>query len=76
MYEFELVFRVKVSPIGVLHHVGTIVIAQATVAISLNENRERDAAVEFILATVWGAYSPFFFNFDPWSAELMVLLGE
>lgn len=55
---------------------GTIVIAQAAVAISLNKTRERDAAVEFILATVWGAYSPFFFNFDPWSAELMVLLGE
>lgn len=55
-YVFELFYRVKISPVSIFHHVGTIVIGQAAVAISLNYSRERDADIEFILCTIWGAF--------------------
>lgn len=54
MYVFELIYRVKVSPVSVLHHVGTIVIGQAAIAISFHLDREPDADYEFVLCTVWG----------------------
>ena len=56
MYFFELLFRAKLSPIAVLHHIGAVVIAQSAVAISLNWEHERDATVEFILCFIWGMY--------------------
>ncbi|KAH6616841.1 hypothetical protein C7974DRAFT_53365 [Boeremia exigua] len=56
MYIFELLFRAKLSPIAVLHHIGAVVIAQSAVAISLNWEHERDATIEFILCFVWGAF--------------------
>lgn len=55
-YIFELFYRVKISPVSIFHHVGTIVIGQAAVAISLNYSHERDADIEFILCTIWGAF--------------------
>lgn len=55
MYAFELIYRIKLSPIAVLHHIGTILIGQAAIAISLRLVREPDADIEFILCTVWGA---------------------
>ena len=54
MYIFELIYRVKISPIGSMHHIGAILVTQAAIAISLNLAREPDATVEFILCTVWG----------------------
>ncbi|OGM49000.1 hypothetical protein ABOM_003165 [Aspergillus bombycis] len=56
MYAFELIYRTKLSPIAVLHHIGTIVIGQSAIAISLDLAREPDADIEFVLCTVWGAF--------------------
>lgn len=53
MYIFELFYRVNVSPISALHHIGAIVIAQSAVAISLNFDHEQDAVIEFIMCFVW-----------------------
>ena len=54
MYIFELIYRVKISPVSVIHHIGTILVAQAAIAISLDIPREKDASIEFILCCVWG----------------------
>lgn len=54
MYIFELLYRVKLSPAAVGHHIGTIVIGQSAIAISLRLAREPDADIEFVLCTVWG----------------------
>ena len=54
MYIFELLYRVKISPISTLHHIGAIIVTQSAIAISLDLAREPDADVEFILCTVWG----------------------
>ncbi|CAG8935843.1 unnamed protein product [Penicillium salamii] len=56
MYIFELIYRVKLSPVAVLHHIGTIMIGQSAIAISLRAVREPDAGIEFILCTTWGAF--------------------
>jgi hypothetical protein len=61
MYIFELLYRVKLSPVAVSHHVGTIMIGQSAIAISLKLAREPDADIEFILCTVWGQLKPLFF---------------
>lgn len=42
------------SPISSMHHIGSIMVAQAAIAISLDLTREKDASIEFILCTVWG----------------------
>jgi hypothetical protein len=54
MYIFELFYRTKISPVSVGHHIGTILIGESAIAISLNLLREKDATIEFILCTVWG----------------------
>jgi hypothetical protein len=54
MYIFELFYRPKISPVSVGHHVGTIMIGQSAIAISLNLIREPDADIEFSLCLVWG----------------------
>ena len=56
MYVFELFYRQKISPVSVGHHIGTIMIGQSAIAISLNLVREKDATIEFILCTVWGTF--------------------
>ncbi|KDQ07950.1 hypothetical protein BOTBODRAFT_38386 [Botryobasidium botryosum FD-172 SS1] len=56
MYIFELIYRTNVSPIGVLHHVGTIIIGQTAIVLTLNLIGESDATIEFLLCTVWGAF--------------------
>ncbi|KAJ5705276.1 hypothetical protein N7536_000965 [Penicillium majusculum] len=56
IYIFELIYRMKLSPVAVMHHVGTIFIGQAAIAISLRPLREPDAYIEFVLCTVWGAF--------------------
>lgn len=54
MYIFELIYRMKLSPVAVMHHIGTILIGQSAIAISLRLAREPDADIEFVLCTVWG----------------------
>jgi hypothetical protein len=54
MYVFELLYRSKLSPVAVTHHIGTIIVGQSAIAISLKLAREPDADIEFILCTVWG----------------------
>jgi hypothetical protein len=56
MYVFELFYRPKISPVSVGHHIGTIMIGQSAIAISLNLTREKDATIEFILCLVWGKF--------------------
>ncbi|KAI9038136.1 uncharacterized protein KD926_011271 [Aspergillus affinis] len=56
MYIFELLYRIKLSPIAVLHHLGTIVIGQAAIAIGLDRVREPDAGIEFMLCLIWGVF--------------------
>ncbi|KAF3183523.1 hypothetical protein EYR41_005879 [Orbilia oligospora] len=54
MYIFELIYRVKISVVSSLHHLGTILVAQCSVAISVYGHK--DARNEFILCCVWGAF--------------------
>jgi len=56
MYIFELLFRAKISPISVAHHIGAIVIAQTGTVLSLDLTHQRDATIEFMLCLVWGAF--------------------
>ncbi|KAF4630348.1 hypothetical protein G7Y89_g7790 [Cudoniella acicularis] len=49
MYVFELFYRPKISPVSAGHHIGTIMIGQSAIAISLNWIKESDATIEFIL---------------------------
>lgn len=53
MFIFELIYRVKISPISIAHHLGSILVAQAAITISIEE--QRDSSIEFVLCTVWGA---------------------
>ncbi|KAF7974656.1 hypothetical protein HWV62_11540 [Athelia sp. TMB] len=54
MFIFELTYRVKISPVSVVHHLGSILVAQAAITISIEE--QRDSSIEFVLCTVWGAF--------------------
>jgi hypothetical protein len=54
MYIFELIYRVKISPISVFHHMGSILVAQAAITISIKGDPE--SSIEFVLCTVWGAF--------------------
>ncbi|KAJ5194237.1 hypothetical protein N7491_001573 [Penicillium cf. griseofulvum] len=60
IYIFELIYRVKLSPVAVMHHIGTIIIGQTAIAISLPPLHESDAYIEFVLCTVWGAFDAVF----------------
>ena len=52
MFIFELIYRVKISPVTVFHHIGSIMVAQAAIAISIKG--EPESSIEFMLCTVWG----------------------
>lgn len=52
MFVFELIYRVKISPVSVAHHIGSIMVAQAAITISIHKDHE--ASIEFMLCTVWG----------------------
>ena len=52
MFIFELIYRVNISPVSVAHHIGSILVAQA--AIAINIHRDPESSIEFILCTVWG----------------------
>jgi hypothetical protein len=59
MYIFELLYRSKLSPIAVAHHIGAIVIAQSAVVLSLDLEHQKDATLEFVMCLIWGIYSYF-----------------
>lgn len=52
MFIFELIYRTKISPISAVHHIGSIMVGQAAITISIVG--EEDASIEFLLCTVWG----------------------
>ena len=52
MFIFELIYRVKISPVTVFHHIGSIMVAQAAITISIK--KEPESSIEFMLCTVWG----------------------
>ena len=54
MFIFELIYRVKISPIVAAHHIGGILIAQT--AITLSVNHDQDASIAFLLCSIWGTY--------------------
>ena len=51
-YIFELTYRVKVSHVSSMHHLGPILVTESAIAISLNLMQEPDATIEFILITI------------------------
>ena len=55
MFIFELIYRVRISPVSVAHHIGSIMIAQAAITISVKGDQE--SSIEFLLCTVWGKYN-------------------
>jgi hypothetical protein len=57
MYIFELLYRQKLSPIAVAHHIGAIVIAQSAVVLSLDLDHQKDATLEFVMCLIWGKHS-------------------
>ncbi|KAI1908589.1 hypothetical protein LOZ53_006876 [Ophidiomyces ophidiicola] len=56
MYIFELIYRVRVSPVAMLHHIGTVLIGQAVIALSLGSSRKPHPNLEFVLCVMWGAF--------------------
>lgn len=54
MYLFELVFREKLSPVAVAHHIGSVTIAAVAVVLAVDWRRHPDATLEFILCYLWG----------------------
>lgn len=55
MFIFGLIYRTKISPVSVVHHMGSILVGQAAITISIR--LDKDASVEFVLCTVWGTHS-------------------
>ena len=64
MFVFELIYRVNISPVTVFHHIGSIIVAQTAISISIKG--ERESSIEFMLCTVWGkqvfSYAPSSFH--------------
>lgn len=56
MYIFELLYREKLSPIAVAHHIGAIVIGQSATVLSLDLIHQQDATIEFLMVLVWGKW--------------------
>ncbi|KAJ7225126.1 hypothetical protein B0H12DRAFT_1077865 [Mycena haematopus] len=51
MFLFELIYRTKISPVSVVHHMASILVGQAAVTISISMNE--DSSIEFLMCTVW-----------------------
>lgn len=58
-YIVELIYRAQISYVSVAHHIGTILVAQSAISISLNLVREKDASIEFLLCMFWGMFALF-----------------
>ena len=52
MFIFELIYRVKISPMSATHHIASIMVAQ--VAITISVKGDEVSSIEFMLCTVWG----------------------
>ena len=52
MFIFELLYRFKISPVSVVHHILSIMVAQA--AITISSEGAPESSIEFMLCTVWG----------------------
>ena len=52
MFIFEIIYRVNISPVTVFHHIGSIMVAQTAITISITKKPE--SSIEFMLCTVWG----------------------
>jgi hypothetical protein len=56
MYIFELFYRTRPSYVTTLHHLGTILLGQVGVVLTLHSAEEPDAIYEFMLCYVWGKF--------------------
>ncbi|KAJ7609835.1 hypothetical protein FB45DRAFT_761643 [Roridomyces roridus] len=54
MFIFELIYRVKISPVSMIHHMASILVGQVAITISISKNE--DSSIEFLMCTVWGAF--------------------
>ena len=54
MFIFELIYRVKISSVSAAHYIGSIMVAQAVITISIRG--DPDAGIEFLLSTMWGKH--------------------
>ena len=52
MFFFELLYRVEISPVSVIHHLATILVTQAAITISIEGASE--SSIEFTLCIIWG----------------------
>ena len=59
IYIFEIIYRPDISPVSVAHHIGTIIIGQVAVALTLDLGKQPDAVIEYTLCLIWGKYSFF-----------------
>jgi hypothetical protein len=57
MYVHELIYRTSVSWVGMLHHVGTVVIGQTVITLTLREDQWNMMAWEIKLCFVMGTSS-------------------
>lgn len=60
MYLHELIYRHELSIIAVLHHVGTVVITQVAITLTLVKAEWHLAGIEFMLCMTWGAFDVLF----------------
>jgi hypothetical protein len=56
MYVHELLYRAELSWVALLHHIGTVVMAEAAIAMTLMPSDRRVAGPEFMLCMVWGKF--------------------
>ncbi|KAJ7936927.1 hypothetical protein B0H13DRAFT_1946197, partial [Mycena leptocephala] len=54
MFLFELIYRTKISPVSMVHHMASILVGQAAITISISRNE--NSSIEFLMCTVWGAF--------------------
>lgn len=60
MYLHELIYRHELSIIAVLHHIGTVIITQVAITLTLVKHEWHLAGIEFMLCMTWGAFDVLF----------------
>ena len=70
MFIFELIYRVKISPVSVVHHIASIMVVQAAITISIEGDPE--SSLLFLLITVWG--KQIFIDFISRTGDVTVIL--
>jgi len=56
LYLFELLFRVAMPTLLILHHLAAIILGQVIIALSLGGAPRRNVLLTFIIMMVWGAF--------------------